>query len=116
MRIAAYSKAPVTMSPSHKSTLVSTARYVPLSNRGFLESARIESERLKDPRRMVSARFYAIRRDVARTIRLPPGLLNEDLYLSRLIGSDRIWRSGAVASSCPLNSRPRNRRIPNARK
>jgi glycosyltransferase involved in cell wall biosynthesis len=75
------------------STLVSTARYVPLSHRGFLESARVESERLKDPRRMVSARFYAIRREVAQAIRLPPGLLNEDLYLSRLIGSDRIWRS-----------------------
>ena len=24
---------------------------------------------------------------------LPPGLLNEDLYLTRLIGSDRVWRS-----------------------
>ena len=75
------------------STLVSTARYVPLAYRGFLESARVESERLKDPRRMVSARFYAIRRETAQAIRLPPGLLNEDLYLSRLIGSERIWRS-----------------------
>jgi glycosyltransferase involved in cell wall biosynthesis len=75
------------------STLVSTARYVPLAYRGFLESARVESERLKDPRRMVSARFYAIRRETAQAIRLPAGLLNEDLYLSRLIGSERIWRS-----------------------
>ncbi|HUE38350.1 MAG TPA: glycosyltransferase [Candidatus Binatia bacterium] len=75
------------------STLVSTARFVPVAYRGFLESARVESERLKDPRRMVSARFYAIRREVAEEIRLPPGLLNEDLYLTRLIGSDRIWRS-----------------------
>lgn len=75
------------------STLVSTARFVPVSYRGFLEAARVESERLKDPRRMVSARFYAIRRSVAEGIRLPPGLLNEDLYLTRLLGSDRIWRS-----------------------
>lgn len=75
------------------STLVSSARFVPLRYRGFLESARVESERLKDPRRMVSARFYAIRRAAAEAIVLPPGLLNEDLYLSRLIGSDRIWRS-----------------------
>lgn len=75
------------------STLVSSARYVPLRHRGFLESARIESERLKDPRRMVSARFYAIRRELAAAIELPPGLLNEDLYLTRLIGSERIWRS-----------------------
>ncbi len=75
------------------STLVSSARFVPVRYRGFLESARVESERLKDPRRMVSARFYAIRREVAESITLPPGLLNEDLYLSRLIGSDRIWRS-----------------------
>jgi cellulose synthase/poly-beta-1,6-N-acetylglucosamine synthase-like glycosyltransferase len=75
------------------STLISTARFVPLAYRGFLESARVESERWKDPRRMVSARFYAIRREVAEEIRLPPGLLNEDLYLTRLIGSDRVWRS-----------------------
>ena len=75
------------------STLVSSARFVPVRYRGFLESARVESERLKDPRRMVSARFYAIRRETAESITLPPGLLNEDLYLSRLIGSDRIWRS-----------------------
>ena len=75
------------------STLISTARFVPLAYRGFLESARVESERLKDPRRMVSARFYAIRREVAEPIRLPPGLLNEDLYLTRLLGSDRVWRS-----------------------
>jgi glycosyltransferase involved in cell wall biosynthesis len=75
------------------STLVSSARFVPVRYRGFLEAARVESERLKDPRRMVSARFYAIRREVAESITLPPGLLNEDLYLSRLIGSDRIWRS-----------------------
>jgi glycosyl transferase family 2 len=75
------------------STLVSTARFVPVSYRGFLEAARVESERLKDPRRMVSARFYAIRRSVAEGIRLPPGLLNEDLYLTRLLGSDRVWRS-----------------------
>jgi glycosyl transferase family 2 len=75
------------------STLVSSARFVPVSYRGFLEAARIESERLKDPRRMVSARFYAIRRSVAEGIQLPPGLLNEDLYLTRLLGSDRVWRS-----------------------
>jgi len=75
------------------STLVSTARFVPVAYRGFLEAARVESERLKDPRRMVSARFYAIRREAAEQIRLPPGLLNEDLYLTRLLGSDRIWRS-----------------------
>jgi cellulose synthase/poly-beta-1,6-N-acetylglucosamine synthase-like glycosyltransferase len=74
------------------STLVSTARFVPVRYRGFLEAARVESERLKDPRRMVSARFYAIRRSVAEGIRLPPGLLNEDLYLTRLLGSDRVWR------------------------
>jgi cellulose synthase/poly-beta-1,6-N-acetylglucosamine synthase-like glycosyltransferase len=74
-------------------TLVSTARYVPVSRRGFLEAARVESERWKDPRRMVSARLYAIRREVAETIRLPPGLLNEDYYLTRLLGSDRVWRS-----------------------
>jgi glycosyltransferase involved in cell wall biosynthesis len=75
------------------STLVSSARFVPVRYRGFLETSRVESERLKDPRRMVSARLYAIRREAAEGIRLPPGLLNEDLYLSRLIGSDRIWRS-----------------------
>lgn len=75
------------------STQVSSARFVPLRYRGFLESARIESERLKDPRRMVSARLYAIRRELAAAIVLPPGLLNEDLYLTRMIGSDRIWRS-----------------------
>jgi cellulose synthase/poly-beta-1,6-N-acetylglucosamine synthase-like glycosyltransferase len=74
-------------------TLVSTARYVPVAHRGFLEAARVESERWKDPRRMVSARLYAMRRDVAETIHLPPGLLNEDYYLTRLLGSDRIWRS-----------------------
>lgn len=74
------------------STPVSSARFVPVAYRGFLEAARVESERLKDPRRMVSARFYAIRRSVAETIELPPGLLNEDLYLSRLLGSERIWR------------------------
>jgi cellulose synthase/poly-beta-1,6-N-acetylglucosamine synthase-like glycosyltransferase len=74
-------------------TLVSSARYVPVAHRGFLEAARVESERLKDPRRMVSARLYAIRREVAETIRLPPGLLNEDYYLTRLLGSDRVWRS-----------------------
>lgn len=77
------------------STLVASGRFVPLRYRGFLESARIESERLKDPRRMVSARLYAIRRETAEAIVLPPGLLNEDLYLSRLIGSDRIWRVAA---------------------
>jgi glycosyltransferase involved in cell wall biosynthesis len=75
------------------STLVSSARYVPVAYRGFLEAARVESERLKDPRRMVSARFYAMRREVAEAIALPPGLLNEDLYLTRLLGSERIWRS-----------------------
>ncbi len=74
-------------------TLVSTARYVPVSRRGFLEAARVESERWKDPRRMVSARLYAIRRVVVETIQLPPGLLNEDYYLTRLLGSDRVWRS-----------------------
>lgn len=74
-------------------TLVGTARYVPVAYRGFLESARVESERLKDPRRMVSARLYAMRREVAETIQLPPGLLNEDYYLTRLLGSDRVWRS-----------------------
>lgn len=78
------------------STLVSSARFVPVRYRGFLEAARVESERWKDPRRMVSARFYAIRRQTAESITLPPGLLNEDLYLSRLIGSDRIWRSPAA--------------------
>ena len=78
------------------STLVSSARYVPVAYRGFLETARVESERLKDPRRMVSARFYAIRREAAQAIELPPGLLNEDLYLTRLIGSERIWRSSGV--------------------
>jgi len=78
------------------STLVSSARYVPVAYRGFLESARVESERLKDPRRMVSARFYAMRREVAEAIALPPGLLNEDLYLTRLLGSERIWRSGGA--------------------
>ena len=66
---------------------------VPVAYRGFLETARVESERLKDPRRMVSARLYAIRREIAETIRLPPGLLNEDYYLTRLLGSDRVWRS-----------------------
>jgi hypothetical protein len=75
------------------STMVSSARFVPSRYRGLFEAARTESERLKDRRRMVEARFYAIRRDVAEAIVLPPGLLNEDLYLSRLIGSDRIWRS-----------------------
>jgi glycosyltransferase involved in cell wall biosynthesis len=75
------------------STCVSSARFVPVRERGFLEAAFVESERLKDPRRMVSARFYAMRRETAEAIELPPGLLNEDLYLSRLIGSDRIWRS-----------------------
>jgi len=73
-------------------TLVSTARFVPLAFRGFLETARVESERLKDPRRMVSARLYAMRREVAETIRLPAGLLNEDYYLTRLLGSDCVWR------------------------
>jgi hypothetical protein len=66
---------------------------VPVRYRGFLESVRVESERLKEPRRMVSARFYAIRREIAEGIRLPPGLLNEDLVLTRLLGSERIWRS-----------------------
>jgi glycosyltransferase involved in cell wall biosynthesis len=75
------------------STCVASARFVPVRHRGFVEAAHTESERLKDPRRMVSARFYAIRREVAESITLPSGLLNEDLYLSRLIGSDRIWRS-----------------------
>ncbi|MGH7898549.1 MAG: glycosyltransferase family 2 protein [Candidatus Binatia bacterium] len=74
-------------------TVVASARFVPIRYRGFLESVRVESERLKEQRRMVSARFYAIRRDVAQGIRLPPGLLNEDLYLTRLLGSERIWRS-----------------------
>ena len=78
------------------STLVSSARYVPVAYRGFLEAARVESERLKDPRRMVSARFYAMRREVAAGIELPPGLLNEDLYLTRLLGSERIWRSAGA--------------------
>lgn len=78
------------------STLVSSARFVAVGYRGFLEAARVESERLKDPRRMVSARFYAIRRSVAERIELPPGLLNEDLYLSRLLGSERIWRSAGA--------------------
>lgn len=78
------------------STLVSSARFVPVAHRGFLEAARVESERLKDPRRMVSARCYAIRRPVAESIELPPGLLNEDLYLSRLLGSERIWRSAGA--------------------
>jgi hypothetical protein len=78
------------------STVVSSARYVPVGYRGFLEAARVESERLKDPRRMVSARFYAIRREVAEEIELPPGLLNEDLYLTRLLGSERIWRSAGA--------------------
>jgi glycosyltransferase involved in cell wall biosynthesis len=77
------------------STLVSSARFVPVRHRGFLETARVESERLKDPRRMVSARLYAMRKSVAEPIRLPPGLLNEDLYLSRMLGSDRIHRSSA---------------------
>jgi len=74
-------------------TCVGSARFVPVRYRGFLEAALVESERLKKPRRMVSARCYAIRREIAEGIRLPPGLLNEDLYLSRLIGSQRIWRS-----------------------
>lgn len=78
------------------STCVACARYVPVASRGFVEAAFVESERLKDPRRMVSARFYAIRRDTAEDIVLPAGLLNEDLYLSRLIGSERIWRSSAA--------------------
>jgi glycosyltransferase involved in cell wall biosynthesis len=74
------------------SMTVASARYVPLSHRGCLESSRIESERWKDPRRMVSARLYAIRREIAEAITLPPGLLNEDLFLTRLLGSERIVR------------------------
>lgn len=74
------------------SMTVASARYVPLSRRGCLESSRIESERWKDPRRMVSARLYAIRRETAESLTLPPGLLNEDLFLTRLLGSERIVR------------------------
>jgi hypothetical protein len=66
---------------------------VPLEYRGCLEAALVESERLKVPRRMVSARCYAIRRETAEAFDLPPGLLNEDLYLTRRIGSSRIWRT-----------------------
>jgi cellulose synthase/poly-beta-1,6-N-acetylglucosamine synthase-like glycosyltransferase len=75
------------------SLTVAAARYVPVRHRGFLESARVESERWKTQRRVVSARFYAIRREVAEGIELPPGLLDEDLYLTRLLGSERVWRS-----------------------
>jgi glycosyltransferase involved in cell wall biosynthesis len=75
------------------STLVSSARYVPPERRGPLIAARIESERWKQLRSEVSARLYLIRSDVARAIVLPPGLLNEDLYLTRLLGADRIVRS-----------------------
>jgi glycosyltransferase involved in cell wall biosynthesis len=75
------------------STLVSSARYLPPGARGFLIAARVEAERLKPQRREVSARLYAMRCDVARSITLPPGLLNEDLVLTRLLGSERIRRS-----------------------
>jgi cellulose synthase/poly-beta-1,6-N-acetylglucosamine synthase-like glycosyltransferase len=77
-------------------TTVSSARYLPPEARGFLTAARVESERWKRQRREVSARLYAIRREVAEGITLPPGILNEDRYLSRLLGSERIWRSLAA--------------------
>ena len=95
-------------------TLVSTARFVPLAYRGFLETARVESERLKDPRRMVSARLYAMRREVAETIRLPAGLLNEDHYLTRLLGSDRVWRARGSCVRARASARRRDRPLPAA--
>ena len=74
------------------SLTVSSARFYPSARRSPLIAARVESERLKPPRREVSARLYAVRRETAACLDLPAGLLNEDQYLTRLLGAERIWR------------------------